>query len=369
MKNAIKKYLPFIYSLLLRVKSLISLLVNRKFIDSESYFAEYADRRRSRFEIFIDQCKHVLKHGGPNEYYFLYGLDIKDMHKADSYVDYREFMLRRDRLNRLSDNSPVAVLRNKFLFGIFAKALGVDTPNNIGIVEDGKIYLLNTKDRIDFNMYINSNEVDTFIKSIDGECADGVYHLQIQRGKITLSGNEISYSGLCEILGESKYLLQERIYQHKTINDIYSGAINTIRLETVYDRTNRKIEILPPLLRVGTGSNRVDNWAVGGLAIGIDVEGESLHKYGFYKPGYGTKASEHPNSGIVFDGYKIPFLQQAIEQAKSLHSFLPGVHSIGWDIAIGENGPIIIEGNDNWEISLVQICSHGLQQEFDNYFN
>jgi hypothetical protein len=163
--------------------------------------------------------------------------------------------------------------------------------------------------------------------------------------------------------------LQERIYQHKVINDIYSGAINTIRLETVYDRTNRKIEILPPLLRVGTGSNRVDNWAVGGLAIGIDVENESLHKYGFYKPGYGTKALEHPNSGIVFDGYKIPFLQQAIEQAKNLHSFLPGVHSIGWDIAIGENGPIIIEGNDNWEISLVQICSHGLQKEFDNYFN
>jgi histone deacetylase complex regulatory component SIN3 len=113
----------------------------------------------------------------------------------------------------------------------------------------------------------------------------------------------------------------------------------------------------------------VDNWAVGGLAIGIDVENESLHKYGFYKPGYGTKALEHPNSGIVFDGYKIPFLQQAIEQAKNLHSFLPGVHSIGWDIAIGENGPIIIEGNDNWEISLVQICSHGLQKEFDNYFN
>ena len=83
-------------------------------------------------------------------------------------------MLCRDRLNRLSDNSPVAVLRNKFLFGTFAKALGVDTPNNIGIVEDGKIYLLNSKERIDLNQYINSNEVDTFIKSIDGECADGV---------------------------------------------------------------------------------------------------------------------------------------------------------------------------------------------------
>ena len=31
------------------------------------------------------------------------------------------------------------------------------------------------------------------------------------------------------------------------------------------------------------------------------------------------------------------------------HSMLKDIHSIGWDIAIGENGPIFIEGNDNWE--------------------
>lgn len=369
MKNVIKKYLPFLYSLLLRVKSLISLLVNKKFINSESYFAEYSDARRSQFEIFIDQCKHIFKYGVANEYYFLYGLDIKNMHKADSYVDYRNFMTRRDSLNRQSDNSPIAVLRNKFLFGLVAKGLGVATPNNIGIVENGEIYLLDRKMRADFRQYIESSDVDTFIKSIDGECADGVYHLQIEKGKILLNGEDTSYSALNEILGEGKFLLQERIYQHQAISDIYSGAINTIRLETIYDKVNNDIVILPPLLRVGTGDNRVDNWAVGGLAIGIDVDSESLHKFGFYKPGYGTKATEHPGSGVIFEGYKIPFLQQGIEQAKRLHSFLPGVHSIGWDIAIGEDGPIIIEGNDNWEISLVQICSHGLQQEFDNYFN
>lgn len=369
MKNIIKRYLPFLFPLLLRVKSLISLLIHPKFTVSESYFSEYANRRRSRVGIFIDQFKHILKYGVPNEYYFLYGLDIKGMHEADNYVDYREFMTCRDALNRVSDNSPFAVLRNKFLFGIFAKALGVDTPNNIGIVEDGLIYLLGSKEKIDLGQYINSSNVDTFIKSIDGECADGVYHLQIQNGKIAFNGEAISYPDLIKRLGNGKFLLQERVYQHNAINNIYSGAINTIRLETVYDKANREIVILPPLLRVGTGSNRVDNWAVGGLAIGIDVDNSSLHKFGFYKPGYGTKASQHPNSGIVFEGYKIPFLQQAIEQVKNLHSFLPGVHSIGWDIAIGENGPIIIEGNDNWEISLVQICSHGLQPEFDKYFN
>ena len=29
---------------------------------------------------------------------------------------------------------------------------------------------------------------------------------------------------------------------------------------------------------------------------------------------------------------------------------------------------MIIEGNDNWEISLIQVCSRGLKDEFKIYF-
>lgn len=50
------------------------------------------------------------------------------------------------------------------------------------------------------------------------------------------------------------------------------------------------------------------------------------------------------------------------------HTFLPSIHSIGWDIAITKDGPCFVEGNDNWEVSLVQICSHGLAKEFNDWF-
>lgn len=369
MKTILKKYLPFLYELLIRVRSFVLLFTHRQYTNSESYFVEYKERRRSRFEIFIDQCKHIIKYGSPNEYYFLYGLDIKGMHNAEDYVDYRKFMLRRDSLNRQADNPPIAILRNKFLFGSYTQTLGVATAHNIGVVEDGMIFLLDTYENISFEQYIKVTDVDTFIKTIDGECADGVFHLKINKGRITISGYEKTYSELLTLLQGKRYLLQEHLYQHESLNAIYAGSINTIRLETVYNKRVKSIEILPPLLRVGTGTNSVDNWAVGGLAIGIDLNTNSLCKYGFYKPSYGTKTATHPNSNIVFEGYHIPYIAEAIEQAKKLHSYLPEIHSIGWDIAITENGPCFIEGNDNWEISLVQICSHGLQREFDNYFN
>ena len=112
----------------------------------------------------------------------------------------------------------------------------------------------------------------------------------------------------------------------------------------------------------------MDNWAAGGLAIGIDATTGTLSKYGFYKPGFGTKSTSHPTTKVEFDGYEIPYIKEAISLAKKFHSYLNDIHSIGWDIAITENGPLIIEGNDNWEVSLVQICTHGLQKEFEEYF-
>ena len=54
--------------------------------------------------------------------------------------------------------------------------------------------------------------------------------------------------------------------------------------------------------------------------------------------------------------------------ARRFHSELHEIHSIGWDSAITDAGPCFIEGNDNWEISLVQICSKGLQREFEELF-
>lgn len=368
MKKFIKSYLNFLYVILVRVKSLLVLISRPELTSADSYFKEYADRRRSRLGIFFQQCKHIMKYGVPNEYFFLYGLDIKGLHSAEDYVDYARFMNRRDLLNRQHVNSPVALLRNKFLFGVVANALNIPTPNNIGIVEDGSLYLLSNKSKMRFDEYIDTNTIDTFIKSIDGECADGVYHLQINKGAVMINGVRKTYKEVCDILQGGKYLLQEILIQHRDISKIYANAINTIRLETVFDSRTKNIEILPPLLRVGTGENQVDNWAVGGLAIGIDVEQGCLQKYGFYKPSFGTKASVHPNSGIVFENYIIPYLNEAISMAKQFHSFIPDVHSIGWDIAITENGPCFIEGNDNWEISLVQICSHGLQREFNHLF-
>ncbi len=368
MKKFIKQYLHVVYRFLVRIKSVGRLLTDKSFTSSETYYPEVNGARRSKLGIFWGQMRHVMKYGYPNAFYFLYGLDIENFHKDSDYVDYTVFMRRRDELNRLYPDSSVAVLRNKFLFGLTARGLNIPTPHDIGIVENERLYLIDTHEYVDFGHYIATNRNDVFLKSINGECGDGVYHLEFSCGAVKINGASGSYESLRRITQTGKFILQEKIRQIKALSDLHPSSINTIRLETVYNRKTKAIEILPPLLRVGTKGHEVDNWAVGGFAIEIDTEKGCLRKYGYYKPAYGTKEVQHPDTGIVFDGYAIPFLDEAIEMAKRFHSYLTDVHSIGWDIAITDDGPCFVEGNDNWEISLVQVCSRGLMSDFKRLF-
>jgi hypothetical protein len=70
----------------------------------------------------------------------------------------------------------------------------------------------------------------------------------------------------------------------------------------------------------------------------------------------------HPDSGIVFEGFAIPFYHEAVAMAKELQRRFYGLRSIGWDIAIGTEGPIIVEGNDNWELTQTPIT--GMKKTF-----
>lgn len=79
---------------------------------------------------------------------------------------------------------------------------------------------------------------------------------------------------------------------------------------------------------------------------------------------YGKKTDTHPDTNIKFEGFEIPYYKEAIKAVCTAHKLFYNINTIGWDIAITEEGPIFIEGNDNWEISLMQACDKGLKKEW-----
>lgn len=64
---------------------------------------------------------------------------------------------------------------------------------------------------------------------------------------------------------------------------------------------------------------------------------------------------------MPFSDVRLPFIQEAVQQAEVFHARLSSIRLIGWDIAITEEGPVFIEGNDNLEISGLQTVNGGMK--------
>lgn len=338
-----------------------------KYCNHECYYPEH--ERKSRLHIFMDQIRYIIRYGVPNMFYFPYGLDVKSTQECEQYIHYYQFAKWRNRLNDTDDNySVTAVLRDKFLFGMFTSYLGVNSAENIAIISPDGFFIPSIKQTVSAKEFVETHKnTDLFIKPIDGECGKGIVHLVIKEGVLVANGKQISLTQLMKNLGSARYLVQSTIVQHRQMAGLHKESLNTIRLVTIKNPHTGKPEVFPSILRVGTGDSIVDNTSQGGLAVGIDLDSGRLKESGFYKPEFGTKVYVHPDSNIRFADFIIPHFQECKKQAIFLHSMLPQLHSIGWDIAIDENGPVFVEGNDNWEINGPQICNGGLKTLFLSY--
>ena len=56
----------------------------------------------------------------------------------------------------------------------------------------------------------------------------------------------------------------------------------------------------------------------------------------------------------MFAGYRLPYWNEVRELVKNVHAKLPDIKSIGWDVAITENGPILVEGNPSCQLNLIE---------------
>ncbi|MCQ2312226.1 MAG: hypothetical protein MJZ84_02095 [Paludibacteraceae bacterium] len=209
-----------------------------------------------------------------------------------------------------------------------------------------------------------------FCKPFAGQCGGGIFKFIVEKDHCLIDGKlfskEQAKEEIISRLRGDHYIIQDLVEQHDVINAIYDKSINTLRLITIYNKRNDCVIPLSGVLRIGANGNVVDNWAKGGLAVGVDLNTGKLNKYGLYKHGCGTKTDCHPNSGVKFEDVTLPYFQEAIEQAKRLHYGLKGIKVIGWDIAFTKDGPMFIEGNDNMEVSINQETNGGLKKVFEN---
>lgn len=134
-----------------------------------------------------------------------------------------------------------------------------------------------------------------------------------------------------------------------------SPSTNTLRVMTFAH--NDQSRVVMAVARVGSGASIMDNFHQGGMGVLIDMDRGCLVGNGFDK-----KVNESPTSvtGVVFDGYPIPYWDEVKEMVCEAALVNQGVNLIGWDVALSVDGPLIIEANrgPGWDVTQVP-AKHG----------
>ena len=243
-----------------------------------------------------------------------------------------------------------AVLKDKWIFSQICKAYNLSTPHTFGLLNMGNVMSQELKD---LNSFLK-RDFNVMFKPVDGACGIGIVHVRSIDGKLIVKGKEISVEQLKEMLGNGRYLIQQFVSnQHEGMIKLYPDACNTLRITVARD--GNETRVLGRMCMLGAHGTDCSNWHFGGVSVNIKEDG-TLDKYGFCK--IDKKVTAHPDTGVTFEGYKIPFFDEAVALAKRATECFYGFCSIGWDIAITTDGPIIIEGNDDWGIVAHQMVEN-----------
>jgi hypothetical protein len=89
----------------------------------------------------------------------------------------------------------------------------------------------------------------------------------------------------------------------------------------------------------------VDNACSGGFFVNVDLETGRLEGKGFQFLRYGREVFvEHPDTKVVLGGRCVPYFKEAINLVKAALALLPA-KIVGWDVAVSEDGPVLVEAN------------------------
>ncbi|MDO4565794.1 MAG: sugar-transfer associated ATP-grasp domain-containing protein [Oscillospiraceae bacterium] len=135
-------------------------------------------------------------------------------------------------------------------------------------------------------------------------------------------------------------IVEQEARQCDELAGLYPGAVNTLRMVTLPGKSGPRLAFAT--LRIGNGSY-VDNLHSGGMAALVDVNTGEVKSAAVDKA-HGVY-ERHPATGHKIKGFKIPRWEDCVKTVLAAARVLPQVGYVGWDICVGERGPLLIEGN------------------------
>ncbi len=141
-----------------------------------------------------------------------------------------------------------------------------------------------------------------------------------------------------------EYLLEASIRQHPAMSELNPASVNTVRL--IAARHGDRVQPVGAGLRCGGGGQFVDNFHHGGTAYPLDLGTGIVTGPGIDLDG--NAVLRHPVTGHIMPGFQVPYWDKVLDMIRRAAVTVPHIGYVGWDIAITEDGPELVEGNINY---------------------
>jgi len=151
-------------------------------------------------------------------------------------------------------------------------------------------------------------------------------------------------------------LVQECLRNHPDLTALTAGGLCTMRMVTIRP-VGAEPELALAIYRMPVGDAAADNFDQGGLAAGVDVAtgrlGPAMRKDATQ---LAARVERHPTTGAPIAGHPIPCWAEAVELVRRAHRAAAATVPIaGWDLAITDRGPVLVEANNVPGINLMQM--------------
>ena len=299
---------------------------------------------------FFQQIAVAIGHFITPRAYYFYGLyETANRKRVNMYVQDHEIGALLKSANGVADYK---VFADKRRFIALCERFGLPAIGIIAEFEGGRVKRWGGAGQLELP------QSDLFAKPALGRCANGVLLYKFVSPGVYMdsSGSLTSDDEIIETLSKysekDPYILQKRLSNHPQIARLSPGALATSRVVTCCLPDGRCEDIVA-IFKMATGVNFADNFSIGGIAISVDKSSGILGAARTRNLQSG-KLDCHPDTGARIAGFCIPHWHQVIQLCLEAHAVFSDYAFVGWDVAVTEDGPVLVEGNLDWGVESLQ---------------
>lgn len=307
---------------------------------------------KKRLSQFFELLHFSNSQNVPPKAYYSYQFYLPEQKaRASNYIFNHEVTSLFPKLNNYTRHKAVD---DKMMFSKFCQQYQLPSVTTLGEFKSSRFMDLTdnelTEERIE-QLFVS----DIFIKPSRGFRGKGAM-LWRRKGENCYrsdSGVELTKQAIIQCYKRKSdsqpYIMQARLQSHSLLSDLAGEAICSARVVTIRDKRGA-VNHLCSALKIPYCCQITNN--IGYFSAVDEVTGKlgRLYSYRVLCNGF----EKHPECQIPVQGLQLPDWPETLKLALQAHRHFPQYFSLGWDIALTSQGPMLLEANSGWDVLTMQ---------------